>query len=47
MDRLFPDYKKVKMTKEQFFYAYKELAETTEKHLLLESGRTGKLSMAG
>lgn len=47
MDRMNPDYKKVKMTKEQFFYAYKELAETTEKHLLLESGRTGKFSMAG
>ncbi|MCM3712194.1 anthranilate synthase component I family protein [Sporosarcina luteola] len=47
MDRLHPDYKKTGMTKEQFFYAYKELAKTAEKHILLESGRTGKLCIAG
>ncbi|MBE1556149.1 anthranilate synthase component I family protein [Sporosarcina limicola] len=35
------------MTKEQFFYAYKELALAHECHLLLESGRGGKLCMAG
>ncbi|MDN4608829.1 anthranilate synthase component I family protein [Sporosarcina highlanderae] len=47
MDRLYPNYKKVKMTKEQFFYAHKELAKTVEKHILLESGRTGNLCIAG
>lgn len=47
MDRLHPDYKKAKMTKEQFFYAYKELAKTAEQHVLLESGRTGNLCIAG
>ena len=35
------------MTKEQFFYAYKELAQTNDSHLLLESGRGGTLCMAG
>lgn len=47
MDRLHPDYKKAGMTKEQFFYAYKELAKPAEQHVLLESGRTGKLCIAG
>ena len=47
MDRMYPEYKKAKMTKEQFFYAYKELAETAEKHILLESGRAGKYCIAG
>lgn len=47
MDRLHPDYKKAEMTKEQFFYAYKELAKTAEQHVLLESGRAGKLCIAG
>lgn len=47
MVKLFPDYKKANMTKEQFFYAYKELAQNVEGHVLLESGRTGKLCMAG
>ncbi|MCG7346244.1 anthranilate synthase component I family protein [Sporosarcina sp. ACRSL] len=47
MDRLHPTYTKTSMTKEQFFYAYKELAKTTEQHVLLESGRTGKLCIAG
>lgn len=47
MKRVFPDYKKANMTKEQFFYAYKELAQTSEEHVLLESGRVGKLCIAG
>lgn len=47
MDRLRPDYKKTNMSKEQFFYAYKELAQTAEQHILLESGRSGKLCIAG
>ncbi|MCM3745634.1 anthranilate synthase component I family protein [Sporosarcina luteola] len=47
MDRLHPDYKKTEMTKEQFFYAYKELAKTAAQHILLESGRAGKLCIAG
>lgn len=47
MDRLHPDYKKAGMTKEQFFTAYKELAKTAEQHILLESGLTGKLCIAG
>ena len=40
-------YKSTTMTKEQFFYAYKQLAKETDSHLLLESGRGGKLSIAG
>lgn len=47
MDRLHPAYTKTGMSKEQFFYAYKELAQTAEQHILLESGRTGKLCIAG
>ncbi|WP_432362997.1 anthranilate synthase component I family protein [Sporosarcina sp. UB5] len=47
MEQLHPNYTKTDMTKEQFFYAYKELAKTTEQHVLLESGRTGKLCIAG
>ena len=47
MDRLRPDYTKTNMSKEQFFYAYKELAQTAEQHILLESGRSGKLCIAG
>lgn len=47
MDRLHPDYTKARMTKEQFFYAYKELAKSTKQHILLESGRVGKLCIAG
>ena len=35
------------MGKEAFFYAYKELAATTKEHILLESGRDGKYSIAG
>lgn len=40
-------YTKSAMTKEQFFYAYKELAHNNERHLLLESGRSGALCVAG
>ena len=47
MDRLHPTYTKTRMSKEQFFYAYKELAQTAEQHILLESGRSGKLCIAG
>ena len=47
MDRLHPEYTKTSMSKEQFFYAYKELAQKTEQHILLESGRAGKLCIAG
>ena len=42
-----PVYTKSAMTKEQFFYAYKELAHKNDRHLLLESGRSGALCMAG
>ena len=35
------------MTKEQFFYAYKQQAQAHEEHLLLESGRDGNLCIAG
>ena len=35
------------MTKEQLFYAYKELAHEHDSHILLESGRGGALCMAG
>ncbi|WP_203248989.1 anthranilate synthase component I family protein [Sporosarcina beigongshangi] len=42
-----PVYTTAEMTKEQFFYAYKELAHQNERHLLLESGRSGALCMAG
>ncbi|WP_342513969.1 anthranilate synthase component I family protein [Sporosarcina sp. FSL K6-1522] len=42
-----PVYTTSAMTKEQFFYAYKELAHKHERHLLLESGRGGTLCVAG
>ncbi|MHA6260552.1 anthranilate synthase component I family protein [Sporosarcina sp. CAU 1771] len=42
-----PTYTKAQMTKEQFFYAYKELAQSNKQHLLLESGRGGNLCIAG
>lgn len=35
------------MTKEQFFYAYKQQAHEHTEHLLLESGRDGNLCIAG
>lgn len=42
-----PMYTKAQMTKDQFFYAYKQLAQINDCHLLLESGRGGKLCIAG
>lgn len=42
-----PAYTQAQMTKEQFFYAYKQLAQTNDCHLLLESGRGGNLCIAG
>lgn len=36
-----------KMSKEQFYIAYHQLAKDEEAHLLLESGRDGKYSIAG
>ncbi|WP_438314142.1 anthranilate synthase component I family protein [Sporosarcina sp. FA9] len=35
------------LTREEFFYAYKELAQQDDSHILLESGRAGKLCIAG
>lgn len=42
-----PCFTTAKMTKEQFFQAYKELALTQDKHILLESGRGGEMCIAG
>ena len=42
-----PAYTAKTMTKDQFFYAYKQLAEENDEHVLLESGRDGNLSIAG
>ncbi|BAQ09519.1 anthranilate/para-aminobenzoate synthases component I [Bacillus sp. OxB-1] len=42
-----PGYTTTKMTKEQFFQAYKKLAQGDEKHILLESGRGGEMCIAG
>ncbi|MFJ7936829.1 anthranilate synthase component I family protein [Sporosarcina sp. NPDC096371] len=42
-----PVYTTASMTKEQFFYAFKELAHANERHLLFESGRGGALCVAG
>lgn len=42
-----PAYKAMSMTKEQFFYGYKQLAARSEQHVLLESGRGGTLCIAG
>lgn len=47
MGQLHPAYKKAGMSKEQFFNAYKQLAGKAEQHVLLESGRAGKLCIAG
>ncbi|QBQ07165.1 anthranilate synthase component I family protein [Sporosarcina pasteurii] len=35
------------MSKEQFFDAYQQLAQNEQEHILLESGRDGKFSIAG
>lgn len=40
-------FEKLKLTKEKFFQAYLQLTAEEEKHVLLESGRTGKYSIAG
>lgn len=42
-----PAYTAKKMTKEQFFHAYKQLGHENGEHILLESGRDGNLSIAG
>ncbi|KXH86851.1 para-aminobenzoate synthase [Sporosarcina sp. HYO08] len=42
-----PVYTAMNMTKEQFFYGYKQLAVGSEQHVLLESGRGGNLCIAG
>ena len=47
MKKQTPAYTASTMTKTQFFHAYKELAQTQDNHLLLESGRGGSLCMAG
>ena len=44
MEEREPAYSTVTMTKEQFFYAYKQLAQNDDCHLLLESG-TGRKTM--
>ncbi|PIC63694.1 aminodeoxychorismate synthase component I [Sporosarcina sp. P13] len=40
-------YQTAAMTKDDFFYAYRQLAETTERHILLDSGRGGEMCIAG
>ena len=35
-------YQTASMTKDEFFYAYRQLATEKERHVLLESGRGGK-----
>lgn len=47
MDKKTVHYIKAAMTQEAFFYAYKELATEEDRHLLFESGRSGKYCMAG
>lgn len=47
MERQKVAYTTSSMTKEQFFYGYKELAHMHDSHILLESGRGGALCMAG
>jgi len=47
MTRQVPTYAVEAMTKEEFFYAYKQLAQANDDHLLLESGRGGNLCIAG
>ena len=42
-----PAYTTKKMTKDQFFSAYKQLAQKDDEYVLLESGRDGNLSIAG
>lgn len=40
-------YQTIPMTKDEFFYAYRQLAQKTERHILLESGRGGEMCVAG
>lgn len=40
-------YQTASMTRDEFFYAYKQLAEQTDRHILLESGRDGEMCIAG
>ena len=40
-------YQTASMTKDEFFYAYRQLATDTERHILLESGRGGEMCIAG
>ncbi len=42
-----PAYAARKMSKEQFYHAYHQLAQDEKEHLLLESGRDGNYSIAG
>lgn len=40
-------YQSAALTQDEFFYAYKQLASQTDRHILLESGRGGNLCIAG
>lgn len=40
-------YQTASMTKDEFFYAYRQLATEIERHMLLESGRGGEMCVAG
>ncbi|WP_303967676.1 anthranilate synthase component I family protein [Sporosarcina ureae] len=40
-------YQTASMTKDEFFYAYRQLATAVERHVLLESGRGGEMCVAG
>lgn len=40
-------YQTASMTKDEFFYAYRQLATEVERHVLLESGRGGEMCVAG
>ncbi|WP_301109256.1 anthranilate synthase component I family protein [Sporosarcina sp.] len=40
-------YTSASMTRDEFFYSYKQLAAKTERHILLESGRGGEMCIAG
>lgn len=42
-----PAYAAREMSKEQFYYAYQQLAQAEHEHILLESGRDGRFSIAG
>ncbi|PID14060.1 aminodeoxychorismate synthase component I [Sporosarcina sp. P34] len=40
-------YQTASMTKDEFFYAYRQLATGKDRHVLLESGRGGEMCVAG